>query len=194
MNNGMLSGTRFSRMAYRLSQKCLYPSTTMLKNYFKTAVRNLRRNKSYAFINTLGLTVGISACVLLFLIIQFESSFDNFHPKKDSIYRVGTEFHNQDGISYSDGISFAVAPALRIDFPQVKQVAPIFSNGGQITIGNRGVQSKKFIEDNFYYTDPEFFSMFNFEWLRGDPKTSLSNPNNAVIDGIPRDMSVPPPE
>jgi len=153
----------------------------MLKNYFKTAVRNLRRNKSYAFINTLGLTVGISACVLLFLIIQFESSFDNFHPKKDSIYRVGTEFHNQDGISYSDGISFAVAPALRIDFPQVKQVAPIFSNGGQITIGNKGVQSKKFIEDNFYYTDPEFFSMFNFEWLRGDPKTSLSNPNNAVL-------------
>jgi putative ABC transport system permease protein len=156
----------------------------MLKNYFKTAIRNLRRNKSYAVINTLGLTVGISACLLLFLITQFESSFDNFHPKKNSIYRVGTEFHNQDGISYEDGISFAVAPALRIDFPQVKEVAPIFNNGGQITIGNTGVQSKKFNEGNFYYTDPAFFNMFNFEWLQGNPKTSLDNPNSAVLTQV----------
>ena len=132
----------------------------MLKNYFKTAIRNLRRNKSYAVINTLGLTVGISACLLLFLIIQFESSFDNFHPKKNSIYRVNTEFHNQDGITYSSGISFAVAPALRIDFPQVKQVAPILNSGGQITIGNSGAQSKKFIENNFYYTDSGIFQHF----------------------------------
>jgi putative ABC transport system permease protein len=153
----------------------------MLKNYFKTAIRNLRRNKSYAVINTLGLTVGISACLLLFLIIQFESSFDNFHPKKNSIYRVNTEFHNQDGISYSSGISFPVAPALRIDFPQVKQVASILNSGGQVTIGNGGAQSKKFNEDYFFYTDPEFFNIFNFEWLQGNPKTSLNNPNSAVL-------------
>ena len=69
----------------------------MFKNYFKTAFRNLKRNKSYALINTLGLAVGIAACFLIFLVVQFESSFDNFHPKKNSIYRVGTEFHNQDG-------------------------------------------------------------------------------------------------
>jgi hypothetical protein len=54
----------------------------MFKNYFKTAIRNLKRNKSYAIINTLGLSVGIAACLLLFLVVQFESSFDNFHPKK----------------------------------------------------------------------------------------------------------------
>ena len=78
----------------------------MVKNYFKTAYRNLLRNKSYALINTLGLAVGIAACLLIFLVVQFESSFDNFHIKKNSIYRVGTEFHNQDGVSYSDGIAF----------------------------------------------------------------------------------------
>ena len=118
----------------------------MIKNYFKTAFRNFKRNKSYAIINTLGLTVGISACLLLFLVIQFESSFDNFHPKKNSIYRVGTEFHNQDGVSYSDAVSFAVAKSLRIDFPQIKEVASIFGNGGQITIDSNN-QSKKFLED-----------------------------------------------
>jgi putative ABC transport system permease protein len=153
----------------------------MIKNYFKTAFRNLKRNKSYAIINTLGLSVGIAACLLLFLVIQFENSFDNFHPKKKNIYRVGTEFHNQDGISFSDGIAFPVAKGLRADFPQLREIASVFSNGGQITIDQGNGQTKKFIEDNFYYTEPSFFSMFNFEWLAGTPKTSLNNPNNAVL-------------
>src|SRR5439155_24654894 len=102
----------------------------MFKNYFKTALRNLKRNKSYAIINVLGLAVGIAASLLIFLVIQFETSFDNFHKKKDSIYRIGTEFHTQDGVSYSDGVAFPTGPALRIDFPQIKEVASIFDNGG----------------------------------------------------------------
>ncbi len=152
----------------------------MFKNYFKTAIRNLKRNKSYAVINTLGLTVGIAACLLLFLVIQFESSFDNFHPKKNSIYRVGTEFHNQDGISYSDGISFPVAKGIRVDFPQV-EVASIFEMADRSPLKMGLNRVKKFIEDNFYYTEPYFFSIFNFEWLPGTPQTSLNNPNNAVL-------------
>src|SRR3954471_24528656 len=92
-----------------------YSRINMFKNYFKTAIRNLRRNKSYAFINVLGLTVGIAASLLIFLVIQFETSFDTFHKKKDNIYRVGTQFHTQDGISYSNGVAFPVGPALRVD-------------------------------------------------------------------------------
>jgi putative ABC transport system permease protein len=153
----------------------------MLKNYIITTLRNIKRNKIYAFINTLGLTVGISACLLLFLVIQYESSFDNFHPKKDSIYRVGTEFHDQDGISYSESVSLPVAKGLRIDYPQIKEIASIFSNGGQITIEEPNTTSKKFNENNFYYAEPEFFNMFHFEWLQGDAKTSLANPNSAVL-------------
>src|SRR6266487_5753876 len=132
----------------------------MFRNYFKTAIRNLARNKSYALINVLGLAIGIATSLLIFLVIQFEISFDNFHKKKDSIYRVGTQFHNQDGVSYSNGVSFAVAPALRVDFPQIKEVASIFKNGNQITIEEKNMQQKKLIEDNFYYAEPEFFKMF----------------------------------
>ena len=153
----------------------------MLKNYFKTAFRNFQRNKSYALINTLGLAVGIAACLLIFLVVQFESSFDNFHPKKNSIYRVGTEFHNQDGVSYSAGVAFPVANGLRLDFPQIKKVASIYRNGGQITIGNPGNQEKKLQEDNFYYAEPQFFNIFNFPFLSGDPKTALNDPNSAVL-------------
>jgi len=153
----------------------------MFKNYFKTALRNLKRNKSYAAINVLGLAVGIGASLLIFLVIQFETSFDNFHKKKKGIYRVATQFHTQDGVDYSDGISFPVAPALRIDFPQLKEVASIFRQGGQITVDNGNGQQKKLNEDNFYYAEPEFFKMFDFEWLFGDAKSSLSNPSNAVL-------------
>ncbi len=153
----------------------------MIRNYLKTAFRNLGRNKGYAFINVLGLAVGIAACLLIFLVIQFESSFDNFHKKKDSIYRIGTQFHTQDGVDYSDGISFPVATALRIDFPQLKEVASIFRNGGQVTIENGSTQLKKLTEDNFYYAEPEFFKMFDFRWLAGNPQTCLKDPHSAVL-------------
>ncbi len=66
----------------------------MIKNYLKIAVRNLKRNKSYAFINTSGLAVGIGACLLIFLVIQFETSFDTFHSNKKNIYRVVSEFQS----------------------------------------------------------------------------------------------------
>ena len=121
----------------------------MIKNYFKTAYRNLMRNKSYAFINTIGLAVGIAACFLIFLVIRFESSFDDFHPKKDSIYRVATEFNGADGVSYSDGVAFPVADGIRLDFPQIKEVASIFKQGGQITIEGDSKEQKKLNEDEF---------------------------------------------
>jgi putative ABC transport system permease protein len=152
----------------------------MFKNYFKTAFRSFKRNKSYTLINTLGLSVGIAACLLIFLVVQFESSFDNFHPKKDSIYRVGTEFHNQDGVSYSAGVAFPVATALRIDFPQIKEVASVYQQGGEITVED-GNSQKKLQEDHFYYAEPQFFNVFNFPFLEGDIKSALTDPNSAVL-------------
>ena len=127
------------------------------------------------------MAVGIGACFLIFLIVQFESSFDDFHLKKNSIYRVGSEFHDADGISYNDGVGFPVAKGLRINFPQIKEVASIDQEGGQITVEGKNGDLKKLREENFYYAEPEFFEMFNFGWLAGDPKTSLNNPNNAVV-------------
>src|SRR6185295_2085940 len=153
----------------------------MFKNYLKTAFRNLRRNKSYAIINVLGLTIGIAASLLIFLVIQYETSFDNFHKKKDSIYRLGTEFHTQDGVGYSDGVSFPVGATLRIDFAQIKEVASIFRNGDQVSIEQRNGQLKKLNEPNFYYAEPEFFKMFDFGWLAGSPQTSLKDPHSAAL-------------
>jgi len=154
----------------------------MIKNYFKIAFRNLQRNRTYAFLNISGLAVGIAACLLLFVIIQFETSFDNFHNNRKNIYRLGSEFHNQDGISYSDGVPFPATVALRNDFPQLKKVGAIYRDNGQVTLKNENNKIvKKFTDVQIYYTEPEFFEIFNFKWIAGTPKEVLSAPNSAAL-------------
>jgi len=153
----------------------------MFKNYLKAAFRSLVRNISYTSINVLGLAIGIAACLLIFLVVQFETSFDTFHKKKAGIYRICVESHNQDGVTYSDGIAFPTAGGLRVDFPEIKEVVSIFQDGGQITVENGVAPVKKLAEDNFYYAEPEFFHLFDFGWLAGDPTTSLKDPNSAVL-------------
>ena len=131
----------------------------MIRNYFKTAVRNLLRNKSYAAINIIGLAVGISACVLIFLVSQFELSFDTFHKKKDRIYRVVSEFNNPDGKFHSPGVPFPTGPAIRSDIPQVKKVACMMGQNNElITIPQDNAEPKKFKEERgLFYVEPEFF-------------------------------------
>ena len=76
-------------------------STFMFTNYFKTAFRSLSRNRNYTIVNIAGMAVGIGVCMMIFIIIQFQTSFDNFHPKKDRIYRVLTEYHHTDAANVS---------------------------------------------------------------------------------------------
>lgn len=155
----------------------------MIRNYLKIAFRSLLRNKSYAFINATGLAVGIAACLLLFLIVQFELSFDNFHTKKDRIYQVVSEF-NYGGISYGRGAPLPVPLALRTDYPQLEKVAGIAEAGGQINIYDAKKQNieKKFKDEGgMFYAEPEFFEIFDFPLLSGNAKTMLSEPNTAVL-------------
>jgi len=154
----------------------------MIRNYIKTAWRSLLRNKSYTAINIIGLAIGIAACMLIFLIIQFETSFDNFHSKKDQIYRVATAFSSLDGVNLSSGVPLPTAEGLRIDFPQLKEVAAIMKNGGShYSVKGNGNAVKRFKEDDAYYAEPQFFEMFSFDWLGGDKKKALSEPNTVVL-------------
>ncbi|ANH82479.1 hypothetical protein A8C56_17235 [Niabella ginsenosidivorans] len=155
----------------------------MLKSYLKTAWQNLRSHKTYMAINTVGLAVGIAACLLVFLLIQYETGFDNFHKNKERIYRVVAANKTPEGMSYSQGSALPVAEALRADYPQLEQVARIYArNDQQITIINDKAHTpqKKFKEQVFY-AEPEFFSIFNFPFLAGDPKTALAEINTVVL-------------
>src|SRR3954463_13937424 len=98
----------------------------MFKNYFKTAFRSLTRNRNYTIINIAGLAAGIAVCMMIFIIIQFQTSFDSFHSKKDRIYRVLTVSHYADAatISYAKNVPFPMPAGLKAAFPQIEQVAP----------------------------------------------------------------------
>ena len=158
----------------------------MLKNYFHLALRNLRRNVSYTIINVLGLSVGIAVCMLIFMVVNFELSFDAFHEKKQRIFRVLTKFEGPDGTSFSSGVPVPVPAALRNDYPQLDKVAAVMSSDNAIiAITNdksTAGEAKKFKEETgVFFLDPEFFQMFDFPFLAGDPTTALNKPNAAVI-------------
>ncbi|SEO62693.1 ABC transporter permease [Mucilaginibacter sp. OK283] len=157
----------------------------MFKNYFKIAWRNLTRNKSYAAINIIGMAVGIAVCMMIFIIIQYHTSFDAFHSKKDRIYRVLTEYHHQDAgnISYGKDLPFPLPLGLKTAFTQVEQVAPIFaSQNDQLLIpDNNGTTVKVFKEERgLFYTQPSFFKIFDFPLLAGSYE-SLKDPNNVLL-------------
>ena len=156
---------------------------TMIKNYIKTAWQNLRSHKSYVAINTTGLAVGIAACLLIFLLIQYETSFDNFHKNKERIYRVVSATKTKNGMDYSKGSAFPVAEALRTDHPQLEHIARTYGRDNQqITLLNdKANASQKKFKENVLFVEPEFFDIFNFPFLAGDSKTALSEKNTAVI-------------
>lgn len=156
----------------------------MFRNYFKTAFRSLLRNKSYAVINITGLTVGIAACLLIYLIVSYHQSFDTFHSKKDRIYRAVTEARMENEVTHSSGVPFPVTRGLREDFPELAKVASVLGSGNdQITVlDEQNRPGKKYKETRgLFFAEPELFDIFDFKWLAGNPKTALADPNTVVL-------------
>ncbi|MEO5890121.1 MAG: ABC transporter permease [Ferruginibacter sp.] len=156
----------------------------MFKNYFKIAFRSLIRNRNYTVINIAGLAVGIAVCMMIFIIIQYQTSFDEFHSKKDRIYRVLTEYHaGASSTVYGKDVPFPMPVGLKTAFPQIEQVAPIFaSQNDQLLIpGNNGTTEKTFKERRgVFFTEPSFFKIFDFPLLAGS-YASLKDPNNVLL-------------
>ena len=157
----------------------------MIKNYFKTAFRNLTRRKNYAIINIAGLAAGIAICLVMFMIIRYEMSFDDYHKKKDRIYRVLTEYHHADApdIFYGKGVPSPLPAALKTNFPQAEKIAAVYSErNDQIQVlDDNGSVIKKFKEESgVFFTEPSLFDIFDFKWLAGNA-SSLKNPNSVVL-------------
>ena len=150
---------------------------------FQNCIQEFGRNKIFTFINISGFAVGIAVCLAIFLIIQFELSFDDFHKNKNRIYRILTEMHNADGIRHSRGVPYPLPTAMHNDFPSLKSSAVYSSGDDQIVIPNEtsGATLKKFKEeDGVLYVEPTFFAIFDFPLLAGDYR-SLKDPNTVII-------------
>ncbi len=157
----------------------------MIRNYLKIAFRNLVRNKVYSFINIGGLAVGMAVCMMIFIIIQYQTSFDDFHTNKKQTYRVLTEYPNSNAtpIAYSQDVPFPMPAGLKTTFPEIEQVAPIFAShlDKLFIMDNNGTTVKAFKEDKgVFFTSPSFFKIFVFPLLAGTYE-SLKNPNNVLL-------------
>ncbi|GAB2842367.1 ADOP family protein [Ferruginibacter profundus] len=154
---------------------------TMIKNYFKIARRNLIKNKSYAFINIMGLALSITCGILIFSLVNYHLSFDNFHNNANRIYRIVTEQH-RDNISYTDGVPSPLGKAIRTDYNFTEKIARIATFDEQLITINTDKGLKKFKEkEGASFTEPEYFSIFNFPLLQGNISTALNEPNTAVV-------------
>ncbi len=161
----------------------------MIKNYFKIALRNITRNKVYTTINVLGLSFGICACVVLYLIISYEFGFDNFHPGKKRIYRVIANVTETTG----DKLNFVKIPAAvpveaRSGLLGVEAIAGIIPYNAKISVPNGDNPSNHFesrAEESTYpttaITEPAYFDIFKYEWLAGNSKTALESPFTVVL-------------
>ncbi|MFI5163518.1 MAG: ABC transporter permease, partial [Sphingobacteriales bacterium] len=154
----------------------------MIKNYFKIAWRNIIRHKAYSAINITGLTVGVAASLLIFIIIQYELSFDTFQANYKNIYHIVTQENRADGVTYNPGIADAAPEALRLDFPRAKVAALNASYGSQITVPGDTHGDNKFTENiGVFFIEPGYFDIFQSTWLAGRPSV-LNQPNMVVID------------
>lgn len=156
----------------------------MIKNHFKIGIRNLVRGKSHTLINIGGLAVGIAVCFMIFIITQFESSFDDYHEKKDSVYRVLTEYHHAEPeIFTGSGVPYVLPEELKNSFPEIEKVSAIYSEGDDqiLVLDTSGNPVKKFKETRgVFLAEPALFDMLDYEWLAGTP-SSLKNLNNVVL-------------
>jgi len=154
----------------------IYWSLTMFRNYFKITWRNIVRQKGYSIINISGLAVGMASCILILMWVQHERSYDKYHEYADDIYRVvETQF-------YADGVVFpvavtpsALAPALKEQFPEIKNSTRLTSRGWTIKYG-----------DNIFYegiglADPTFLEIFTIPFIKGNPASALSDPHSILI-------------
>ena len=157
----------------------------MIRNYSSIAWRNIKRNKVYAAINISGLAVGIAACLILFIVIQYELSYDKFQPNYKSIYHVAAKIRSAEGDGFGEGVPYPAYDALRTQFPDVVTGAMFQNYNSQVTILSsddvNSASNKKFLEETgIFFSDPNFFSIFQYKWLAGSAQ-ALKNPNAAVI-------------
>ena len=157
----------------------VHKSKHMLTNYLKLAFRNLKKRKGNALLNILGLTIGMSACLLIFHYVSFERSFDDFVPKAKDVVRLRLDNYQKGKLAWQSATIYpAIAPTLKKDYPEIENFCRIYDAQFLLSTENNDV---KFNEDKGYYADPAFLEMFNIQLTKGDRATALSTPDKMVI-------------
>jgi putative ABC transport system permease protein len=148
----------------------------MFKNYFKTALRNLRKNKLYSVINIFGLTVGLAACLLIGVYINHELSYDKFNVNADRIVRVTMEYKNSETVNTTASTGTKPGPQFKRTFPSIEEYTRTYITHRVIKNGD-----KVFDEPDVLYADQPFFKIFSFPIIEGNAATALDAPDKIVV-------------
>lgn len=150
----------------------------MLQNYFKIAFRNLFKNKVYSSINIFGLAVGVACCILIALYVQNEWSYDEFHSKADRTYRAWVNETTPEGREIlNTATPVILGPTLRDNIPEVEHLTYIFSFSNLV----KTPDAQTPFDDNILVVNEDFFQIFDFEVLQGNPQNLFINPSSVVI-------------
>ncbi|MBU2491034.1 MAG: ABC transporter permease [Bacteroidetes bacterium] len=147
----------------------------LIWNYFKVAVRNIKKYKSISLTNIFGLSIGIASVLLISMLVIYEMSFDQFHENKSRIFRVYTETHRPEGEFVMACVMFPFAPAAEEEIPEIEHAVRFCESSQLVANGD-----KKFYE-KLIYTDENIFNVFSFPLKYGDKEKALSQKNTVVI-------------
>jgi ABC-type antimicrobial peptide transport system permease subunit len=156
----------------------------MIKNYLITALRNLRRNKIFSLINVLGLSIGISAALVIFLIVQYDFSFEKFQKDGDRIYRVVADMKFAGEPFYNSGVPWPLPEAARNEVSGIEEGTAFWTASPKVAIPT-GSSTKPVVfrdQENVTYTDEHYFNLFPYyRFLAGDPRNTLKDPYHVVL-------------
>jgi len=151
----------------------------MLQNFLKIAFRNITRHKGFSFINIAGLTLGLTACILIGLFVWDEHQYDKFLPGSDQVYRVYSEYKNSEGTQMMAVTPPMFASTLDKDFPEVEKTARVMMMGEYKTLFEAG--KNKLYEQSGYFVDSTFLDVFPLTFKYGSSVKALDDPNSIVI-------------
>lgn len=148
----------------------------MIRNYFKTTLRNLIKHKGYSFINITGLALGIACCLLIILYVKDELTFDRFHKNGENIYRMQSALLMNDNKQVFNAVGLPTGPTLVEDVPEVVDQVRYTNAILQVRVGEN-----EFNEGNAYYAEPQFLEIFNFPGREGNGVASLESDREVVL-------------
>ncbi|MDB5133489.1 MAG: FtsX-like permease family protein [Mucilaginibacter sp.] len=151
----------------------------MIKNYLRSAWRNITRHKFISFINIFGLTTGLTCCLLILAYIINELSYDKFNANADRTYRITRTFYAAKGVEtlHLSSIAPPFGPLLKNAFPDIEKMTRVLPNG--VTVLH--YKEKLFNEKNGFFADEHFFDVFNVDVIKGDKRTALNDPYNVMM-------------
>jgi len=155
----------------------------MIRNYLTIAFRGFWKHKLFTLINVIGLSIGISAALVIYLIVHYEFTFDKFHKDSDRIYRVVADASFQGRVNHTSGLPGPLADAIKSQVTGLEAITPLYKLSPNLVFidKNKNTQKQFKYQDRIILTDQNYFKVFDYVWLAGSSQHALDAPNQVVL-------------